>query len=176
MTIPTITAKQASQMLSDGATLVDIREANERSRERIDNSVHLPLSKVDGTGAGLPQAGALIFHCKSGMRTAANAARLKAHANDACETFLVEGGLDALRKAGLPVAVDRSQPIEMQRQVQIVAGSMGLIGTVLGALVSPYFYFIPAFVGGGLVFAGVTGFCGMAKILMLAPWNRVAVS
>lgn len=176
MTISTITAKQAQKMLSEGATLVDIREANERAREHIGSSVHLPLSKVDGTGSGLPQSGALIFHCKSGARTAANAERLKAHANDVCETFLVEGGLDALRKAGFPIAVDRSQPIEMQRQVQIVAGSMGLLGTVLGAFVSPYFYIVPAFVGAGLLFAGVTGFCGMARILMRAPWNRVAVS
>ena len=73
MTIATVTAKQAKQMLSEGATLVDIREANERARERIDGTVHLPLTRMDGTGAGLPKSGVVIFHCKSGMRTASNA-------------------------------------------------------------------------------------------------------
>lgn len=176
MTIPVVTAKRAKQMLGEGATLVDIREANERAREHIDGAVHLPLSKVDGSGSGLPKSGLVIFHCKSGMRTAANASKLKVHAGSERETYLVEGGLDAWRGAGLPVVVDLSQPIDMQRQVQIVAGGIGLAGTVLGTLVSPAFYIVPAFVGAGLLFAGITGFCGMARILMLAPWNRVAAS
>lgn len=176
MTIPTITPQQAKKLLSEGATLVDIREANERARERVGDSMHLPLSKVDGSGSGLPESGVVIFHCKSGGRTASNAAKLRTHAGDACNAYLLEGGLESWRKAGLPVIVDRSQPIELQRQVQIVAGGMGLIGTVLGATVSPLFYIIPGFVGGGLLFAGITGFCGMAKVLMRAPWNRVALN
>ena len=90
--------------------------------------------------------------------------------------FLVEGGLDAWRDVGLPVTVDRSQPIEVQRQVQIVAGGVGLAGSLLCAFVSSYFYIVPAFIGAGLLFAGVTGFCGMAKVLMLAPWNRTATN
>jgi rhodanese-related sulfurtransferase len=91
-----------------------------------------------------------------------------------CEAFIVEGGLDAWRKAGLPVVTDRRQPLELQRQVQIGAGSLALAGTVLGLLVSPWFFIVPAFVGAGLVTAGVTGFCGMARLLMRAPWNRMA--
>ncbi|MBI3699016.1 MAG: rhodanese family protein [Afipia sp.] len=174
MTIPTITAKQAAQMLAEGATLVDIREPNERARERIDSAIHWPLSAL--TDAAPLNSGRIIFHCKSGARTAANAQRLKARAGDSCDVYLVEGGLDELRRAGLPITVDRSQPIELQRQVQIVAGSMGFLGTALGFLVSPIFYIVPAFVGAGLLFAGVTGFCGMARILMHAPWNRVAIN
>jgi hypothetical protein len=46
------------------------------------------------------------------------------------------------------------------------------MGIALGALVSPPFYALSAFVGAGLVFAGVSGFCGMAKILAYMPWNR----
>jgi hypothetical protein len=45
---------------------------------------------------------------------------------------------------------------------------------VLGLLVSPWFFVVPAFVGAGLITAGVTGFCGMARMLMRAPWNRAA--
>ena len=67
---------------------------------------------------------------------------------------------------------DRRQPIELQRQVQIGAGSLAFLGTMLGLFVSPWFFAVPAFVGAGLIMAGVTGFCGMASILMRAPWNR----
>jgi hypothetical protein len=43
---------------------------------------------------------------------------------------------------------------------------------LLGALVAPPFYGIAGFVGAGLVFAGVSGFCGMAELLARMPWNR----
>ena len=114
----------------------------------------------------------VIFHCKSGARTQTNAPRLARKLGDACEAFIVEGGLDAWRKAGLPVVTDRRQPLELQRQVQIGAGSLAVTGTLLGLFVSPWFFAVPAFVGAGLIIAGVTGFCGMARILMRAPWNR----
>ena len=80
--------------------------------------------------------------------------------------------IDAWRKAGLPIVTDSRQPLELQRQVQISAGSLALGGTALGLLISPWFFIVPAFVGAGLVTAGVTGFCGMARVLMRAPWNR----
>ena len=67
---------------------------------------------------------------------------------------------------------DRHQPLELQRQVQIGAGSLAFVGTLLGLLVSSWFFAVPAFVGAGLITAGLTGFCGMARILMRAPWNR----
>ena len=69
----------------------------------------------------------VIFHCKSGARTVGNAARLRQKVGGACEAFVIEGGLDAWKKAGLPVVTDRRQPIELQRQVQIGAGSLGIL-------------------------------------------------
>lgn len=113
----------------------------------------------------------LVFHCRSGARTKGNAARLSA-ASKTCETYILEGGLDAWKKAGLPVTLDRSQPIDIIRQVQIVAGSLVLLGVVLGVFVAPGFYALSGFVGAGLIFAGTTGFCGMAHLLGLMPWNR----
>jgi hypothetical protein len=74
----------------------------------------------------------------------------------------------------LPTSLDRSKPIEMQRQVQIVAGGLVLLGLVLAVVVSPWFAALSAFVGAGLVFAGVSGWCGMAKVLAVMPWNRLA--
>ena len=57
------------------------------------------------------------------------------------------------------------------RQVQIVAGSLVALGVALGVLVSPWMLILPAFVGCGLVFAGVSGWCGMARLLAVMPWN-----
>ena len=89
-----------------------------------------------------------------------------------CQAYLLDGGLEAWKKAGLPVAVDARQPLEIMRQVQIAAGSLVVLGVVLGTWVAPAFYGISAFVGAGLMFAGVSGWCGMARMLALMPWNK----
>ncbi|MGA8903369.1 YgaP-like transmembrane domain [Bradyrhizobium sp.] len=41
-------------------------------------------------------------------------------------------------------------------------------------MATPWFFIVPGFVGAGLLLAGLTGFCGMARLLMRAPWNRDA--
>jgi rhodanese-related sulfurtransferase len=107
-----------------------------------------------------------------GKRTRDNAALLAA--KSPCQAYELAGGLNAWHAAGLPVTVDRSQPIEIMRQVQIAAGSLVLLGITLGMFVAPYGYGIVGFVGAGLVFAGATGSCMMAKLLALMPWNRRA--
>ena len=170
--LQSISPTRAAALLAEGAVLVDIREADEAARERIPGARHHALSTLGGKlGDG---ERALIFHCRSGNRTRANAERLAGTA--ACEAFLLEGGLQAWKAAGLPVATDRRQPIELMRQVQIAAGSLVLLGVVLGFLVAPGFHALAAFVGAGLIFAGVTGFCGMARLLATMPWNRTAAA
>jgi len=172
MSLPTISPAQARRLLAQGALLVDIREADEHAREKIAGARLLPLSKLDEADLAVHEGKPVLFHCKSGARTLANAPRLAAKAGDACEAYIVEGGLDAWMKVGLPVVTDRRQPLELQRQVQIAAGGLVFVGTLLGLLVSPWFFAIPLFVGGGLMNAGITGFCGMARLLVHMPWNR----
>ncbi|MGE0095141.1 MAG: rhodanese family protein [Alphaproteobacteria bacterium] len=169
-----ITPEAAARLLREGnATLVDVREPDEHARERIPGARNLPLSQLEQGDAAIPAGKAVLFHCRSGARTHANALRLAAKAGP-CEAYLLEGGLDAWKRAGLPVAADRRQPLELMRQVQIAAGSMVLLGVLLGAFVTPSFYALAGFVGAGLVFAGVTGTCGLARVLRLMPWNRAA--
>jgi rhodanese-related sulfurtransferase len=171
MSIRKITAAQATRLIQEGAMLVDIRDADEHARERIPRARSIPLGEL--ARAPLPEdVKAVIFHCRSGMRTSANADRLRA--STGCEAFVLEGGLDAWKRAGLPVVTDRRQPIELSRQVQISAGTLVLTAVVLGATVSSEFYLLAAFVGAGLVFAGATGTCALARVLQLMPWNRVA--
>lgn len=169
--LTTISPARAAELMRQGAVLIDIREADEHARERIPGARHHALSRIDATTPVRPGDEVLVFHCRSGARTKGNAARLAA-ASPTCETYILDGGIDAWKKAGLPVTLDASQPIDMMRQVQIGAGGMALLGIVLGASVSPAFYALSAFVGAGLVFAGVTGNCPMARVLALMPWNK----
>jgi len=168
--LKTVTPQRAAELIRAGAVLVDIREADEFARERIPGARHHALSRLDKESPARTGDSVVVFHCRSGARTKGNAPRLAAAS--ACEAYILEGGLDAWKKAGLPVALDRSQPIDIMRQVQIAAGSLVLIGVLLGFLVAPGFYVLSGFVGAGLLFAGVSGFCGMARVLGLMPWNR----
>jgi len=172
----TITAEKAAAMLREGgATLIDVREPDEHLRERIPGAVNLPLSRLEEAELAVREGRPVLFHCRSGARTAGNADRLAAKAG-LCEAYVLGGGLEAWKRAGLPVAEDRRAPLELTRQVQIAAGAMVLTGVVLGATVSPWLHGIAAFVGAGLVFAGVTGSCGLARVLRLMPWNRALAS
>lgn len=170
MSIQTISPQAARQLQQQGARFIDIRGADEFGREHISGATCVP-----GDAGVAPAKGgaAAVYYCRSGIRTAAAADQLAA-ASEGQPCYIIEGGLDAWKRASLPVVKDRSQPIEMQRQVQIGAGSLVLVGVVLGALVHPGFFALSGFVGAGLVFAGVSGFCGMARVLALAPWNRRA--
>ncbi|MGE0426250.1 MAG: rhodanese family protein [Reyranellaceae bacterium] len=170
MTLATISPQAARQLIEQGAVLIDIREFDEHRRERVPGARHEALSRLALIDAGNAQA--IVFHCRSGSRTQANAGRLADVAG--CDAYVLEGGIEAWKKAGLPVMSDRKQPIEIMRQVQITAGGLVVIGAVLAFTVAPAFIALSAFVGAGLVFAGVSGWCGMAKLLALMPWNRPA--
>lgn len=169
MTLPTISPVDAKRLIDQGAMLVDIREADEHLRERIPGAQNAPLSRL-GTLAA--DSRPVVFHCKTGARTAANAGRLAAACN--VDAYIIEGGIDAWRNAGLTTVRDERRPIEIMRQVQIAAGTLVLTGLVLGYAFNPAFAGLSAFVGAGLVFAGVSGWCGMAKLLAVMPWNRLA--
>ncbi|GAK44647.1 rhodanese domain-containing protein [Tepidicaulis marinus] len=169
--LKTITPQEAAKLVKEGASLIDIRGADEHARERIRGAENWPLDQLAPKSLTNPK-GMIVYHCKTGMRTGANAQKLAEAAS--CEAFIVEGGLDAWKKAGLPVLADTSQPLEVNRQVQITAGALVLSGVVLGAAASPAFYLLSAFVGAGLMMAGITGWCGMARLLAIMPWNRRA--
>jgi rhodanese-related sulfurtransferase len=169
---PLSPADVAARINGGHALLIDIREPDEFARRHVPGAVSLPLSRFDLKPLPVLPGTAVVFTCKTGMRTGGNAARLAAPV--AGEAFVLAGGVDAWAAAGLPVTENAQAPLEMNRQVQIGAGSLVLAGALLGWLVDPAFHALSAFVGAGLVFAGVSGFCGMAKVLALLPWNRAA--
>lgn len=157
--------------LSDGAAvLVDIREADEFARSHVAGALSRPLSQWEQAHLSITPGSDVIFTCRSGMRTSGACDRLAARIDSIA--YVLDGGLDGWAKAGLPLEVNRKAPLEIMRQVQIAAGLLVLTGVVLGFTVAPVWFGLAGFVGAGLTFAGVSGFCGMARVLMLAPWNR----
>lgn len=162
----------ADRLKAGSARLVDIREADEFAREHVGGAAPAPLSAFEKADLSIHASRDIVFMCRTGNRTGMNCDRLAARVDG--PAFVLEGGLDAWKKAGLPTRLDKGQPIELMRQVQMVAGGLILTGALLGLLVNPAFWGLSAFVGAGLFFAGLTGFCGMARLLALAPWNRAA--
>jgi len=162
--------------IADGeAVLVDVREDFEHAGERIEGAKHHALSGFDCDRLREECNGKrVVFHCKSGGRSADAAKRF---GSDGCQVFHLQGGIEAWKASGRAVHRSSSAPsIDVMRQVQITAGILILAGVVLGAFVNPWLYGISAFVGCGLVFAGLTGWCGMAMLLARMPWNKTASS
>ncbi len=166
-----LSPEETRRRMSEGkAQLVDIREADEYARRHIDGAISRPLSSWETARIAGDSDHDIIFTCKTGMRTAGACDRLAARVTGAA--YVLEGGVDGWNKAGLPLVIDAKAPLEIMRQVQLAAGTLVLTGVLLGFLIAPAWFGLSAFVGAGLIVAGGTGFCGMARVLMLAPWNR----
>ncbi|NJK35643.1 MAG: rhodanese-like domain-containing protein [Oscillatoriales cyanobacterium SM2_2_1] len=161
------------QGLADGIIyLVDVREGGEFAGERIEGAVLHPLSQFNPGAIALPDGKQLVLYCQSGNRSGQAAQKLLA-AGFGSVTHL-QGGLLAWKAAGQPVTKSANAPISLFRQVQIVAGSLALGGTVLGFTVSPKFHYLSGFVGAGLMFAGLTNTCAMGMLLAQLPYNQNA--
>ncbi|EOC0264368.1 rhodanese family protein [Cronobacter dublinensis] len=171
-----ITPAEAKALVERGAILMDIRGHDEWRREHISGArVVSPENSYPGgfNDAPLRETDTVIFHCQSGMRTEKAKDPLIAAVRPA-NALIMQGGINAWKAAGYPVITDRRQPLPLMRQVHIVAGTLALSGTLAGATLATGFYIIPGVIGAGLLVAGVTGWCGMAKLLAAMPWNKRA--
>lgn len=161
----------AQWLQEERAIVVDVRETDEFIAERIEGALNRPLSGFDAADMPWRSDKTIVLNCRSGNRSKDAAQRLVAAG---CESVChLDGGIQAWSKAGLPLKQLEKAPISIMRQVQITAGSIVFAGTLLGAFVSPWFLLISGFVGAGLVFAGLSGTCGMASLLSYMPWNKV---
>jgi rhodanese-related sulfurtransferase len=98
MSLPSVTPAEAHRLLKAGAVLIDIRRADEHARERIPGAQNRP---ADSLARLHSMSQPIVFHCASGLRTQIHAAKLAA-ASDG-NAFVLEGGLEAWKKEGLPV-------------------------------------------------------------------------
>jgi rhodanese-related sulfurtransferase len=175
MTVAAIGPRELADLCQGGGPidLLDVRTPAEFRAVHAEAARNVPLDRLDPTAwlearAGAPATPVYLI-CGSGAR-----------GRQACEQFHrtgfpnavnVEGGTTAWVAAGLPV-VRGKKAVSLERQVRIAAGSLGLLGAVLGGFVHPAFLGLSAFVGAGLIFAGVTDTCGMGLVLARMPWNQ----
>ena len=163
-------AEVAERLKAGQAVLVDIRAPDDFAAGHTPGAISRPLDSLSGHLPHTSHGHSVIFTCRTGMRTGSNCDRLAGHVDG--PAFVLAGGLDAWRAAGLPVTQAHRGPIEVIRQVHLSAGLLTLTGVLLGWLVSPAFFLLSAVVGVGLTYAGASGQCLMAKALHRAPWNR----
>lgn len=168
-----IQARQLDAEIRSGKriSLIDVRTPAEHGELHIAGSRLMPLDRLDASAvrAAAESAERCVIVCRSGKR--AEQAFQKLHAAGCENLAILEGGVMAWEGAGLPVERG-AKAISLERQVRIAAGLLVLLGVSLGTWLHPAFYGISAFVGAGLVFAGITDWCGMAMVIAKMPWNQ----
>lgn len=179
MSYQTISAAEFAKRVQSGdmPLCVDVRTGGEYAGLRCQGSVNLPLQdltpeqlKAVAQERKLAADDTVYLICQSGKRSEMAADKTVAGLDH--PVCVVVGGVQAL-----PAEVQErgeQNVISLERQVRIAAGSLVLLGVVLGALVTPWAYAVSGFVGAGLMFAGITDTCAMAMILARMPWNKAA--
>lgn len=169
-----MTPNDLKTRLDGGAPVhvIDVRSAAEFEEVHVDAARLHPLHTLDPAAikAERPDEaqGPTAVLCRGGQRAAQAAAKLNAAG---VEAVAVEGGTLACIDAGLPVTRGKAG-VSIERQVRMTAGSLVAAGTALGWWVQPGFFVLPAFVGCGLLFSGLTNTCGMGSVLARMPWNN----
>ncbi len=170
----TITATELGSLLTRDPELriIDVRTPAEHGEIHVAEAALHPLDRLDPTKAteGLREGAQLYVLCRSGQRAAKAVERLEASGFG--HAVVVEGGILAWEKENLPVVRGR-KVMSLERQVRIAAGILILAGAALGFLTGvPYWHGLSAFVGAGLVFAGITDTCAMGMLMAKMPWNN----
>lgn len=175
VTITAINPQAFAELLKAGKKieLIDVRTPVEFREVHVEIARNVPLDQLDVAALMQARNGSanepLFVICRSGGR--GQQACEKFHSAGFSNVVNIEGGTMACVEAGLPV-VRGKKAISLERQVRIAAGSLVLLGVVLGWFVHPAFIGLSAFVGAGLIFAGITDTCGMGLILARMPWNQ----
>ena len=151
----------------DGVVIVDVRSPSEFASAHIDEATNIPIGEFQNRIGEIPADRDIVLVCQSGVRSQEAARALRGTGRAARQ---LEGGMVAWRQLSLPASGRGTMSIE--RQVQLTVGTGVVLGTILGVMVSPLFLIIPTFLGGGLIFAGASGTCGLALVLAKLPWNR----
>ena len=151
------------------SSFIDVRTPAEFGAVHAERAVNYPMESFDLEQFPLSKDEEIHVICQSGGRSMKVCQKLEAAGFT--KIVNVEGGTSAWQSAGLPV-VEGKKVMSLERQVRIAAGSLVVIGAVVGQFVHPAGYGLSAFIGAGLVFAGVTDTCGMGMMIAKMPWNR----
>ena len=151
--------------------LLDVRTPGEYETAHIRGAYNVPLDTLGEHGAEIRTnvTEPVVLVCQSGQR--ARKAEVALRDAGMPNLHVLDGGVNGWLAAGLPV-VRGATRISLERQVRIGAGALAATGAIFALAVNPLFALIPAFVGSGLVFAGVTDICAMGMLLARLPYNQ----
>ncbi len=170
----TISAAELQRRLSGNIppVLIDVRTPAEFDEMHVQGAINIPLGKfsIDNLRSRGISSTLIYFICRSGGRSK-QACEL-CEASEGYRAITIDGGTTAAAAAGIPIERSGRKVMSLERQVRIAAGSLVLVGVMLGFSLSPAFFYLSAFVGAGLVFAGVTDTCAMGLLLGQMPWNQ----
>lgn len=172
-TIKKISAEQFRACQKDPAhCVIDVRDRQEYAAGS-EASVCWPVSEINGETISefvkeqkLSPDQTVVLLCARGMRASQAADKLRPLIPN--PIAVVEGG-----HAALAIASGSTPNMSIERQVRIAAGALVLVGAIGSAVWHPALIFLSAFVGAGLMFAGITDWCGMGLLMMKMPWNRI---
>lgn len=167
----TTTSPRAAREQQGEALFLDVRTPAEFEEAHIEGALLHPLTELNPEEIKRHAQGkrSVFLICRSGGRARQAAEKLAAHGLSGLR--VMSGGMQAWENEGLPVNRGRAT-ISLERQVRIAAGTLVVVGALLGYFVNPGWIALSGFVGAGLVFAGVTDTCGMAMVLARMPWNN----
>lgn len=153
--------------------LLDVRTPAEFDSQHIIGAYNVPLETLGEHGAEI-RVGVtdpVVLICRSGQR--ARKAEEALRATGMSNLHVLDGGMAAWIAAGQPVREGKRR-MSLERQVRIAAGALAATGGILAVFVNPLFAVLPALVGSGLVFSGITDTCTMGTLLAQLPHNRPA--
>lgn len=150
--------------------IIDIRSPTEYQYEHIEGAINMTPNDLAALSTIDYHDKIALFHSNTGNRTILNEKLIDQTSFK--EKYCLASGLSGWKAANLPTVRPTSAPIDMNRQIQIIAGSLVILGIGLSHLFSPYFIIVSLIPGLGLLISGLTGFCGMAILLQKMPWNR----
>lgn len=157
----------ALRRLRNRVQVVDVRSPSEFRAQHIDGAVNLPFNELERRFDEIGSGGETILVCQSGVRSEEAAQMFSRRGR---KTRQLDGGMAAWVGAGLETAGRGGVSIE--RQVQMTIGASVLAGATLGAALTPWLLIVPAFMGAGLLYAGISGTCALASVIARLPWNR----
>ena len=156
--------------------ILDVREQDEFAAEHVPGSIWIPLSQFSHSAPGVLQSlvgRQVLLMCRSGSRARLAGEQIgKLGFSGQINFSVYEGGILEWVRQGKPVVTRKAGHLPMLRQVQLIAGLIVLTSSLLSVFADRRMVWVSAFVGAGLTFAGLTGFCGLARLLAVMPWNK----
>jgi rhodanese-related sulfurtransferase len=171
MSVREISAKQAKEIIEqEKAQLIDVREPAEHANLHIPNAKLYPGGRISAKGIEDPEQ-ALIIYCQKGGRGKSACEKLLSE-NPSLKVYNITGGIEHWQESGFDTQKGTSNVLPLDRQVQLSIGTMLLVFSILALTVAPAFVWAVTFIGMGLFIAGSTGFCGLARVVAMMPWNQ----